>query len=99
MQGSTATTSGTQSIERTIALLRELATYGPRGAKVAELAARLDMQYPTVHRMIRCLVGQRMVEKIDSGHRYSLGPLVYELGLSVPQHMNLRELCEPVTAY
>lgn len=90
--------SGTQSIERTIALLRELAMYGPRGAKASELTSRLDMEYPTVHRMIRCLVAQRMIEKTADRQRYSLGPLVYELGLSVPSRMNLREQCEGITS-
>lgn len=89
--------SGTQSIERTIGLLRELATFGSRGAKVSELAARLELEYPTVHRIVRCLVAQRMVEKSKEHGRYSLGPLVYELGLSVPQRMNLREKCEKIT--
>lgn len=89
--------SGTQSIERTISLLRELATFGPRGAKVYELAERLELEYPTVHRIVRCLVAQRMIEKSKDRGRYSLGPLVYELGLSVPQRMNLREKCENST--
>ncbi|OGA54367.1 MAG: hypothetical protein A3G24_05720 [Betaproteobacteria bacterium RIFCSPLOWO2_12_FULL_62_13] len=90
-------TSGTQSVERTIALLKELAVYGSRGARVAELASRLDLEYPTAHRIIRCLVEQRMVEKGNGTLRYSLGPLVYELGLSVPPRMHLRELCDPIT--
>ncbi len=89
--------SGTQSIERTISLLRELATFGSRGAKVSELAARLELEYPTAHRIVRCLVAQRMIEKSKDRGRYSLGPLVYELGLSVPQRMNLREKCENST--
>ncbi len=89
--------SGTQSIERTISLLRELATFGSRGAKVSELAARVELEYPTAHRIVRCLVAQRMIEKSKDRGRYSLGPLVYELGLSVPQRMNLREKCENST--
>lgn len=97
MAKSSRIASGTQSIERTIALLRELATYGPCGAKVSELASRLHMEYPTTHRMIRCLVAQRMVEKVNEQHHYSLGQLVYELGLSVPPRLNLREHCEEIT--
>lgn len=89
---------GTQSIDRTIALLKELALYGAKGARVSELASSLQLEYPTVHRMIRCLVSHRMVERDDATLRYSLGPLVYELGLSVPAKMNLREICDPVTA-
>jgi DNA-binding IclR family transcriptional regulator len=89
--------AGTQSIDRTIALLKELATHGANGARVSELAAVLALEYPTVHRMMRCLVHHRMVERDDATLRYSLGPLVYELGLSVPAKMNLREICDSVT--
>lgn len=89
---------GTQSIDRTIALLKELAHYGAKGARVSELAAALELEYPTVHRMVRCLVSHGMVERDDGTLRYSLGPLVYELGLSVPPKLNLREICDPVTA-
>lgn len=88
---------GTQSIDRTISLLKELALYGARGAKVSELSVALQLEYPTVHRMVRCLVSHRMVERDDRTLRYSLGPLVYELGLSVPAKMNLREICDAVT--
>lgn len=90
-------THGTQSIERTILLLKELATYGAKGARVSQIADALKLEYPTVHRMIRCLVAQRMVEREPATMRYSLGPLVYELGLSVPAKLNLRELCDPIT--
>ena len=89
--------SGTQSIERAIALLCELATFGTQGAKVSELASRLSIEYPTAHRMVRSLVAQRMVEKSKQHGHYTLGPLVYELGLSVPQRMNLRDKCEGST--
>ena len=75
--------SGTQSVERTVAILKELATYGSKGARVSVLAASLGLEYPTAHRIIRCLVSQRMVEKDHANLRYSLGPLVYELGLGV----------------
>lgn len=90
-------TSGTQSVERTVAILKELATYGSKGVRVSVLAASLGLEYPTAHRIIRCLVGQGMVEKDHANLRYSLGPLVYELGLSVPPKLHLRELCDPVT--
>lgn len=89
--------AGTQSIDRTIALLTELALHGANGARVSDLACALRLEYPTVHRMIRCLVAHRVVERNEATPRYSLGPLVYELGLSVPAKMNLREICDPVT--
>lgn len=88
---------GTQSIDRTIGLLKELALYGAKGARVSELASALRLEYPTVHRVVRCLASHRMVERDETTLRYSLGPLVYELGLSVPAKLNLREICDSVT--
>ncbi len=64
---------------------------------MSELSVALRLEYPTVHRMMRCLVAHSMVQRNDDTLRYSLGPLVYELGLSVPAKMNLREICDPVT--
>lgn len=89
--------AGTQSIERTIGMLKELATHGAEGARAAQLARSLGLEYPTVHRMMRCLVAQHMVRRDEETLRYSLGPLVYELGLSVPSNINLREICNSVT--
>lgn len=86
--------SGTQSVERTVAVLKELAMFGARGARVADLASHLDLEYPTAHRIIRCLVEQRMVQKDENTLRYSIGPLVHELGLSARPKMHLRELCD-----
>jgi DNA-binding IclR family transcriptional regulator len=95
--GAARESRGTQSIDRTISLLKEIATHGARGARVSELSSRLGLEYPTVHRMLRALVGHRMIERNEATLRYSLGPLVYELGLSVPAKMNLREICDVVT--
>lgn len=90
--------AGTQSIERTVALLRELATTGKHGARLVEVAARTRIEYPTAHRMLQCLVQLRLVEKDPLTRRYSLGRLVYELGLAATPRVNLREICEPMMA-
>ena len=94
----TTEAGGTQSISRTIGLLKELALRGAIGARVSEIAGALGLEYPTAHRMIRCLAAERMIERDESTLRYSLGPLVYELGLSVPPKLNLREICDRVTS-
>jgi DNA-binding IclR family transcriptional regulator len=79
-------------------MLKEVAMHGPRGTRVAEVANALGLAYPTAYRMMNCLVAERMVERDEESRRYSLGPLVYELGLSVPPKMNLRDICDPVTS-
>lgn len=93
---SSSNASGTQSIERTVALLRELATAGVEGARLVDLAGRTQIEYPTAHRMVQCLVKQRLIAKDPTTRRYSLGPLVYELGLAAKPRLDPRRLCEPM---
>lgn len=88
--------AGTQSIERTVALLRELATGGAQGYRLIDLATRTRIGYPTAHRMVQCLLRQGLVERDPLTRRYSLGPLLYELGLAAKPRIDLRELCEPM---
>ena len=90
--------AGTQSIERTIAILKELATFGKTGGRISDIVPRVRLEYPTVHRILKCLAAQNMVDKDSHTLRYSLGRLVYELGLSAPPKTNLREICDPVTS-
>lgn len=92
----TSNAAGTQSVERTVALLRELAGTGIRGARLVDLAARVGIEYPTAHRIVGCLVQQRLVTKDPLTRHYSLGPLVYELGLAAKPRVDLREVCEPM---
>lgn len=95
-RGGRSRTSGTQSIERTVTLLREIATTGKSGARLVDLVARTRLEYPTAHRILRCLVEQQLVEKDPGTRRYSLGQLTYELGLAATPRANLREICEPM---
>lgn len=96
-QKSARPVAGTQSIERTIAILKELATFGKSGGRIADIAQRVGLEYPTAHRIVKCLAAQHMVDRDPHTLRYSLGKLVYELGLSAPPRINLREICDPVT--
>lgn len=72
---------GTQAIRRAAAILRVLAAAGPQGAAPSAIARSGGLARSTAHRMLRCLVEERLVEHADLGARYRLGPLVHELGL------------------
>jgi DNA-binding IclR family transcriptional regulator len=76
----TPASAGTQAIARAAALLREIAAHSG-GARVVDLAHALALERPTVHRILRRLVEERLVVQDPSGRHYRLGPLVYELGL------------------
>lgn len=83
--------SGTQSIERAVTLLRELAARDSVGWTVRDLAQHCGLDRATVHRMLRALMAQRLVEQRMNDRRYVLGPLNFELGMSVPLHAQLHE--------
>jgi DNA-binding IclR family transcriptional regulator len=87
--------SGTQSIERALLLMREIAAHNRTGSRLLDLAARTGLQRPTVHRMLKCLTVQDMVQQDPESHRYYLGPMLFELGLAAAPRFNLREVCHP----
>src|ERR671916_3405451 len=87
--------SGTQSIERALTLMREIAAHNRSGPRLLDLASRTGLQRPTVHRMLKCLTLENMVQQDPETHRYYLGPMVFELGLTAAPRFNLREICHP----
>jgi DNA-binding IclR family transcriptional regulator len=87
--------SGTQSIERALLLMREIAAHNRTGSRLLDLATRTGLQRPTVHRMLKCLMLENMVQQDADSHRYFLGPMVFELGLTAAPRFNLREICHP----
>jgi DNA-binding IclR family transcriptional regulator len=87
--------TGTQSIERAMMLLREIAAHNRGGSRLLDLATRTGLQRPTVHRMLKCLAVESMVQQDAETHRYFLGSMVFELGLTAAPRFNLREICHP----
>jgi len=90
--------TGTQSIERALTLMREIAAHNRGGSRLLDLAARTGLQRPTVHRMLKCLAHEGMVQQDGDTHRYYLGSMVFELGLTAAPRFNLREICHPAMA-
>lgn len=73
---------GTQAIRRAAALLRALAKSGPEGASLAEVARAAALPRSTVHRILRCLVEERLIDGPDADKRYRMGELIHELSLA-----------------
>ena len=88
MQSSTeGLPSGTQSLARGVRLLRALAARGEIGWRLSDLAAACELDKGTAHRILAALVNERLVRQRAGDKRYLAGPLLYELGLSMPsQH-------------
>jgi len=84
------------SLKRGAALLRVLATVGPRGASLTELATQTGMPHPSAHRILKQLQAEGLAEHNVDNRRYRLGPLTFELGLAGATMFDIRSLCEPV---
>ena len=82
--------TGTQSIERATSLLREIASRPKVGWQLADLAARSNLGRSTAHRMLACLVRERMVTQRSSDRHYLPGPMLFELGLALPEYGELQ---------
>ena len=76
-----ASTGGTQAVARAAALLREIAAH-TQGAHLADLALRLELERPTAYRILQRLVLEGLAHQDPMSKTYTLGPLLYELGLA-----------------
>lgn len=77
-----APASGTQAIRRAASVLRTLARAGPEGANLAEVARANGLARSTAHRILRCLVDERLAGEPGTDRRYRMGELVHELSLA-----------------
>lgn len=85
---------GTQSLARGVRLMRAVATRPQFGWRLSDLAASCELDKGTVHRMLACLVEERLVERRDSDRHYLPGPLMYELGLARPDRVMFQRAAE-----
>lgn len=74
--------SGTQTIERAVKLLREICVSGHAGGQLSEIAARCGLRKSTAHRILTCLMRERLVRQSPDNRHYLPGPMLFELGLS-----------------
>ena len=86
---------GTQSIERAVSLLRELAMVNRTGASVSQLALAAGIDRATAYRMLRCMAAESLLSYSESMRKYFLGPLAFELGSAAADRMELRAVCRP----
>lgn len=82
--------SGTQTLERGVRLLRELAARGTVGWRLSDLARRCELDKGTTHRILACYVRERLVRQRPGDRRYVPGPLLFELSLALPSYAALQ---------
>lgn len=81
-------------IERSVQLLKLLATAGRRGLALTQLAKATGMAHSTVHRLLQQLIQEGLAAQRETGKSYVLGPLAFELGLAAAPSYDLREQCQ-----
>jgi|tagenome__1003787_1003787.scaffolds.fasta_scaffold20905073_2 IclR family KDG regulon transcriptional repressor len=84
-----------KSVRNAARLLKEFRTGGPERG-VSELSRRLGLGKSTVHRLLRTLVQERLVEHDQTTGTYRLSITVYELGLAMAAQLQLHEAAAPV---
>ena len=76
---------GVQSVERVFELL-ELITDAGGNVTLSELASSTDLPLPTIHRLLRTLVGAGYIRQLPN-RRYALGPRLIRLGEGATQQL------------
>lgn len=88
--------AGTQTIGRAIRALRLVASQASGDMRLVDLAAQMALERPTAHRLLKALTVEGMLVQHPRTRRYSLGPLLFELGISATHQFNLKDICQPV---
>lgn len=83
--------SGTQSIQRTVMILKAVAERKDIGWRLTDLALYCGLGKTTSHRILKCLVAERLIRQRAGDRRYVPGPLLFELASSLPSHMAFRD--------
>ena len=74
--------------------MRMVASKPEFGWRLSDLAAACQQDKATVHRMLGCLLEERLVEQRVSDKHYIPGPLMYELGLAHPARVQFQRAAE-----
>lgn len=84
---------GTQSIQRSTALLRMVATHNRLGLRIVDLCKLSGLRRPTVQRIVGCLAAEGLIARHPKTGSYHLGHLIYELGLTAAPAFKLQDVC------
>ena len=87
--------TGTQLLDRSVAILNYLGNAGEQGAKSAELAEAVELTQPTAHRIIAALERHGLIEREVATRRYRLGLSLFVLGAQAADGTGFRRICHP----
>jgi len=87
--------TGTQLLDRAVAILKYLGETGQGGTSMAAIADELELKQPTVHRIVTALERHGLVDREQETKKYRLGLALFALGAKAADGTGLRQLARP----
>jgi DNA-binding IclR family transcriptional regulator len=87
--------TGTQLLDRTVAVIKLLGQVGEQGARMAEIAEGLGLKASTAHRIVSALERHGLIERERATKRYRLGLALFALGATAADGTGLRKISRP----
>lgn len=87
--------TGTQLLDRAVAVLKYLGEAGQSGASMAAIGDALGLKQPTAHRIVTALERHGLVDRERETKRYRLGLALFALGAAAADGTGLRQLARP----
>jgi DNA-binding IclR family transcriptional regulator len=88
-------TTGTQSLDRALALLRIVAGRAGRGIRLSEAVEQSELSKPTVHRLLQALERQGFVTHDAAAKLYHLGPEAFVIGTLANERFGIHRTALP----
>jgi DNA-binding IclR family transcriptional regulator len=87
---------GSQTLDRALTVLLEVARNGERGLTLAECSQILGYTKPTTHRILRTLAQREFLRVDEEAGRYTLGISNLRLGMQFLERLDIRREALPV---
>ncbi len=87
--------TGTQSLDRAMALLRIVAGRNGRGLRLVEAVAQSGLSKPTTHRLLQALERNGFVSQDPAGRAYHLGPEALVIGTLAAERFGIHRVALP----
>jgi DNA-binding IclR family transcriptional regulator len=87
--------TGTQLLDRSVAILKLLGEIGQAGASMAAIGEAMNLKQPTVHRIVTALERHGLVDRERETKRYRLGLALFAMGATAADGTGLRQVARP----
>lgn len=88
--------AGSQTLDRALTVLLEVADNGPRGLSLAECSHLLGYSKPTTHRILRTLAARGFLRRDEERGAYTLGLANLRLGMAFLDQLDVRREALPI---